>query len=121
MVEAAATNRDGELRFQTGVGMGSHLTESEDALAVPAVDLFSYLPDADFAKIDIEGGEWSILTDDRMADLHDIVIVMEYHRHMAPSLPPLDAAVACLEKAGFTTGFNKPNYWGHGILWAWKD
>lgn len=121
LIEAAATNDDGELRFETGVGSGSYVTDSEDAIAVPAVDIFPHLAEADLVKIDIEGGEWSILTDKRMAELTNLVLVMEYHRHMAPFWPPHDAAVEYLEKAGFATGFNKPNYWGHGILWAWKD
>lgn len=119
--EAAASNENGQLRFQTGVGSGSFVTEADTGTVMPKLDLFDHLHDADFVKIDIEGGEWPILTDARLRDLRRVVLVIEYHRHMAPFWPPYDAAVQCLESAGFSTGFNKPNYWGHGILWAWKD
>lgn len=121
LIEAAASNKAGTIHFHSGLGGGSHLSEDESDIEVPMVDIFDYLPNADFVKIDIEGGEWPILTDPRMADLHDLTLVMEYHRHMAPYWPPRDAAKEYLEKAGFTTGFEKPNYWGHGVLWAWKN
>lgn len=122
LVEAAATSAAGRANFQSDLGGGSFITADDSgSTTVECVDSFDYLPEADFVKIDIEGGEWAILADPRLADLSNVVFVIEYHRHMAPFWPPYDAAVECFTKAGFETGFNKPNYWGHGILWAWKD
>lgn len=121
---AAASTADGTMRFADGFGGGSHAaTEGLDGpvIEVPAVDVFAHLGDADFVKIDIEGGEWPILADPRMAQLGGVVLVMEYHRNQAPSLPARDAARGLLERAGFTVGHVTENYWGHGTLWAWKS
>jgi FkbM family methyltransferase len=121
LIEAAAGTRHGEVVFAGDLGGGSHIAlPGEAGVTVPMVDLFDYLSDADFVKIDIEGGEWPILADPRLADTGPLVLAMEYHRVGAPFLPALDAARSALEGAGFTTGHARPNEWGHGILWAWK-
>ncbi len=119
-IEAAAATADGTLRFADGFGGGSHAATDDAGVEVRAVDVYPHLRDADFVKIDIEGGEWPILADPRLADLDDLVLVMEYHRSQAPSLPAVDAARGLLERAGFTVGHVTANYWGHGTLWAWK-
>lgn len=122
LVEACAAPSDGMLRFQEGYAAGSRqVTDGEASVEVAAVDVLPHLARADLAKIDIEGGEWAILSDPRLGDLHDLTLVMEYHRHMAPSLPAADAARGLLEGAGFSVGHVTPNHWGHGTLWAWKD
>lgn len=120
-VEAAVVTSESTVHMQEGLGSGSFLTADDQGSAVRGVDAFDYLPDSDFVKIDIEGGEWAILGDPRLRDLRDLTLVMEYHRHMSPSQPPRDAAERLLRAAGFTTGFVTQNYWGHGTLWAWKD
>jgi FkbM family methyltransferase len=120
VVEAAAYTQDGTLRFQGGLGAGSRVTFGGGGVEVLAVDVFEHLANCDFVKMDIEGGEWSILGDPRLAGLGDLVLVMEYHRAMAPSLPAQDAARRLLEAAGFAVGHATPNHWGHGTLWAWK-
>jgi FkbM family methyltransferase len=120
LVEAAAYTRRGTLRFQDGLGAGSRLTLDDTGVDVQAVDAFEHLEACDFVKMDIEGGEWSILGDPRLSDLHDLVLVMEYHRVNAPSLPAQDAARSLLESAGFAVGHTTHNHWGHGTLWAWK-
>lgn len=120
LVEAAAGTAPGDLDIIEG-GAGSHVAQGGQIGArVPVVDLFEWLDGADLVKIDIEGGEWPILADPRLAEAR-ATIVMEYHRLGAPSLPARDAARALLHRAGFATGYGAPNHWGHGTLWAWKD
>ncbi len=116
--EAAVANADGEVRFAYDMGSGSHVASASESrvLTVPTIDLFPYLRRADLAKIDIEGAEWPILADPRLADLSSLVIVFEYHRVGAPSLPARDAADGILRAAGFATSDGSSNYWGHGIL-----
>jgi FkbM family methyltransferase len=124
LIEAGAGPAEGTMEFREGLGAGSRQAAAGDtglSVIVPVVDVLPHLSDCDFAKIDIEGGEWAILADDRLADLHGLTLVMEYHRYRAPSLPAVDAARTLLERAGFTVGFEARNHWGHGTLWAWKD
>lgn len=125
VVEAAAATGAGTLTLLDGLGSGSRLTTADEAdrpgLAVETVDVLPSFADADLVKMDIEGGEWPILADPRLADTGPLVLVLEYHRVGAPSLPARDAAHRLLEAAGFTVGFVTPNHWGHGTMWAWKD
>lgn len=123
LIEACASTYEDRFRFDPGYGGGSRRIADSNpgGIEVAAVDVLPTLLGADFVKIDIEGGEWEILADPRLGDLHDVTLVMEYHRYLAPSLPAGDAARRLLEAAGFTVGYPTPNYWGHGTLWAWKD
>ncbi|MFL6176135.1 MAG: FkbM family methyltransferase [Ornithinibacter sp.] len=122
VVVAAVAPADGETGFVEGWGAGSHLpSDAEEATTVVrTVDWFPLFAAADLVKMDIEGGEWPVLTDPRLADLERLTLVMEYHRVGAPSLPASAAARGLLEAAGFEVGHETPNYWGHGTLWAWK-
>lgn len=122
VVEAAVSTSEGELRFVEGMGSGSRAATAGEVATtvVRTVDWLPLFEAADFVKMDIEGGEWPILSDPRLADLERLTLVIEYHRHNAPSLPASAAARTLLEAAGFEVGFDTPNYWGHGTLWAWK-
>ena len=122
LVEACAMTQDGPVGFVEGRGGGDHLATADQQpdLTVAGVDVFPDLATAAFVKLDIEGGEWSILSDERLGDLQDLVIVMEYHRNLAPRLPAYDAARSLLEDAGFEVSHHRPNHWGHGTLWACK-
>ncbi|MDO4918769.1 FkbM family methyltransferase [Kocuria sp.] len=132
LIEAAAGTEPGHAVFVQGMGGGDRRASPDDMqgdqqtvgtgfVTVPVVDILPVMADADVIKMDIEGGEWPILADPRLADLRSVTLVMEYHRHGAPFLPAADAARQLLTRAGFRTGFARPNHWGHGILWAWKD
>ncbi len=93
-------------------------------VATTTVRTLDYLPlfsAADFVKMDIEGGEWDVLADPRLHEVGPLVLVMEYHRVGAPSLPAREAAERLLTAAGFSVGHGHPNHWGHGTLWAWRD
>lgn len=132
LIEAAAGTEAGHTVFVHGMGGGDRRATPDDMQGdqqivgtgfstVPVIDVLPVMAGADFIKMDIEGGEWPILADPRLADLRHVILVMEYHRHGAPFLPAADAARQLLTGAGFRTGFARPNHWGHGILWAWKD
>lgn len=123
LVEAAAMTTSGHAVLTSGSGAGRRVAFSEHPVtdSMPAVDIFEHLSGADFVKMDIEGGEWPILTDPRLAALGRTTWVIEFHRAGAPSLPAHEAAQALFEAAGFEVGHVSLNYWGHGTLWAWKD
>lgn len=122
LVEAAAAPSAGLLPFRSGLGGGSQSVSVGQAnIHVPTVDVFSFVAGAQFIKMDIEGGEWPILADPRLAELREVILVMEFHRVGAPSLPAAEAALSLLQAAGFEVGHIRRNHWGHGVLWAWKD
>ena len=123
LIEACAMTHAGNMVLAGGTGSGSVFSQDAEpatGIEVPGIDVYPLLTDSDLVKIDIEGSEWPILADPRLATLGRTTLVMEYHRVGAPSLPAGDAARRLLEAAGFTVGHDKPNHWGHGVLWAWK-
>ena len=124
LLEACAMTHAGQMVLTGGTGSGTAFSEDPDetsGIVVDGVDVFPLMADADLVKIDIEGSEWPLLHDPRLADFGATTLVMEYHRVGAPSLPAGRAARRLLESAGFTVGHDRPNHWGHGVLWAWKD
>lgn len=131
LVEAAAAAEDGELRFVAGLGSNSRLAredESEGTIAVRARDVFPYLDDVDLLKMDIEGGEWALLGDERFARVRPRAVVLEYHSLMCPEENPKRAAAELLARAGYevspAASDRNPDdepFWGMGVMWAWQD
>jgi FkbM family methyltransferase len=119
LVEAAASNRDGRVPFRSGEYSRSRIEAADANDEVDSVDIFPYLDRADFAKIDIEGGEWPILVDDRFTALRTPVLVLEYHSDLCPMEDSREAAFTAVSKAGYrtTATWELP---GQGMLWAWK-
>lgn len=119
LVEAAAASRAGRLPFRSGEYSRSRIEEEDANDEVDAVDIFPYLDRADFAKIDIEGGEWSILGDERFKTLHTPVLALEYHADLCPADSPREAAFRLIDEAGYRVmeAWELP---GQGMLWAWK-
>jgi FkbM family methyltransferase len=119
LVEAAASNHAGHVSFRSGEFARSRIEPGDGTEQVEAVDVFPHLDRADFAKIDIEGGEWAILGDERFAGLRTPVLVLEYHADLCPAPDPRVAALSALTGAGYeimeTWGFP-----GQGMFWAWK-
>ena len=119
VVEAAASISTDPVAFLSGRGQSSLIHAEGDP--VTAIDLLEEFEAADFLKLDIERGEWPILEDPRLATGGPLVIVMEYHRRFVDDGAAFDDADRLLRAAGFTVGHVRPNYWGHGTLWAWRD
>jgi FkbM family methyltransferase len=120
VIRAAATPSDGELHFQAGALAASRQVD-DGGIVVRAVDAFPYLRDADFVKIDIEGGEWALLADPRFASLSASRVVVEYHPHLCPAADPRTHAETLLTDAGWKLqhmDFDMPA--GHGVIWAWR-
>jgi FkbM family methyltransferase len=121
----AAAPSDGTLLFKAGLGTTSHVVangEDEDgAIVVEARDPFADLAQADFVKIDIEGGEWGLLADPRFAALRARVLCVEYHPDGAPGDDP-GREIERLVRAGGWELRNvpKPNMPGYGLVWGWR-
>lgn len=118
VIAAAASTTDDPVHFKAGHGTGSRIATTGPMTT--AVDVLPLFARVDLVKLDIEGGEWPILRDPRLADLQDTTLVMEYHAYGTDGRPPLDLATELLTQAGFSVGHERPNYWGHGTLWAWR-
>lgn len=99
--EACAMPSNGPVRFATGGHQFSHIAHgAEDATTqVPGIDVFPFLSDVDLVKIDIEGGEWSLLADPRFGAPH--AVVMEYHPMMCPGGDPRALVKRLLEERGY--------------------
>ncbi len=121
LTRAAASNRPGTMRFLSG-----RLTESRQALEhepgieVDAIDTFAMAGHVDLLKIDIESGEWAILTDPRLRSLQARVLVMEWHWLGAPGPDPHRAACELLADAGYELVADRPDpvAGATGLLWA---
>ena len=118
LIEAAAADRDGRVSFISGDYSRSRIGEGSDE--VEAVDIFPYLDDADFVKVDIEGGEWALLADPRFKQLAAPVLVLEYHRDQAPGPDPQADALAAVRRAGYETRVVAEFDPGQGLFWGWR-
>lgn len=122
---AAAGTRDGEVRFAGGLDVDSHVldTGAEDRpgmLTVPLRDVLAEVSAADLVKMDIEGGEWDILYDQRFANDPPRCIVLEYHPRHCPGARTQSSVLRALELAGLRTESIWHGDDGHGMLWAWR-
>ncbi len=125
---AFASDRAGRERFAAGRSSRSRAADpGEAAVEVEAIDVLPQLVEADLVKVDIEGAEWSLLADPRLAAARARAIVLEFHGHGCPSDDPAEAASAALGKAGEWTliAARSPRpadeFEGYGTLWAWRE
>jgi FkbM family methyltransferase len=104
LAPVAVSNTETTATFETGMFSESRLagegTTGKATIEVPIVDLFDQ-PPVDLLKIDIEGAEWAILGDARLASHSARAIVVEWHRRMCPALDARRAARDLLEAAGY--------------------
>ena len=102
-VPAAAATEDGSVPFRAGWSSSSRILRSAgaDTFRAEARDVFPHLAHGDVVKIDIEGGEWALLADERFAQVSPALLFFEYHRNLSPSDDPRRHAMRALEAAGY--------------------
>lgn len=118
IIRACASNQEGTAMFKSGQHNFSRI-ESNGDRAVPMVDVLPQVTEADLVKMNIEGSEWEILQDPRLADTSCVWIV-EYHRMRSPEADITSLVRSLLEGAGYTTSI-ATNHQNNGLLWAWKS
>ena len=121
VVAACASNYEGSVRFVAGEFAESHVAgedSTEDTIDVPCVDGFALARSADLVKIDIEGSEWEILADPRLASLPAQALVMEWHDKRCPHADPSAGARAALSGAGFQVLCEHRPVASNGTIWA---
>ena len=122
VIPACASTRQGTVPFISDHFMSriDPRGEAPGAETAPTIDVLPILDRADLVKIDIQGGEWEILSDPRFADLRIGAIVIEYHPYLAPSSEPYSDVRRLLSDAGFVIGRVANEHAGEGTIWAWK-
>jgi FkbM family methyltransferase len=117
IVKACASNKDSRARFNTGRKNFSRIGSSGD-IDVATVDVFPRIAQADLVKMNIEGSEWDILDDPRLAETSARWIV-EYHHIASPDPEIHTLSRALFERAGYTVRLAAKTE-DNGLLWAWK-
>jgi FkbM family methyltransferase len=122
-VVAAAAGSKERRSYLSDARTSSSVTDEQSAFQIRVLDIFTD-PDMkgkiDILKIDIEGGEYELLSDPRFAELEARVLVVEWHN--TPEHP--DGRTWCLEKLKFLKyrveeGAQDPP--SAGLLWAYRD
>jgi FkbM family methyltransferase len=113
----AAAGASARTAILTDRGSGSTVAESGEGLKVEILDVFPILRGRalDLVKIDIEGGEYELLDDDRFGELDIGAIVMEWHEHGSGR-----GLVWCLNRLE-QLGFSPEPFaaqGSHGMIWA---
>lgn len=141
--DAAVANRPGQMTFVADLFAESHLatdTANDEhnpngssgidqpgtdghghKITVRTVDFFDEDHDVDLLKMDIEGGEWSILTDPRLSNLKADVLVLEWHALGCPEPDAHTAATRLVQAAGYDHLEDVEIGTYNGVLWAWRD
>jgi FkbM family methyltransferase len=122
LVQAAATCRDGPVAFTVGQATTGHIAAEDErgTAMVTGVDIFSLLDGTDLLKLDIEGAEWPILLDPRMAKVEVPVVLLEYHPDGARSGRPEEDARRALADAGYATWRTHGTPHETGVVWGLK-
>lgn len=123
IVDAAAGATAGTARFVPGLAAESHMAhpdEDRPSIDVDVLDVLEHIAGADLVKIDIEGGEWALLGDARMALAGTRAIVLEHHGRHSPGGDARSAARRLLSTAGYEVLDRGPAVDNVGMLWAWR-
>lgn len=118
LVRAAAGAVAGTARFAAGHAALSRLA-ADGEIEVTVEDVVPVIAETDLLKMDIEGGEWAILSDRRFAAAPPRALAMEYHPEGCPGPLPRAEAERLLHAAGMQTVlvWERDRY---GMLWAWR-
>ena len=139
VIEAAASNSDGTASFLSEFQL-SQIGDDPSALGperegleqifpflagrplmkprpvtVATRDVLPDLRECDFLKLDIQGGEWDLLTDPRFGQLSATALVIEVHPQGCPAGDHVALAAERLENAGFSL---EPPVPAHGVEWV---
>jgi FkbM family methyltransferase len=118
----AAGNR-AALVYLTHAGARSAVTEVDKAcVRVPMVDCLEELANEpiDVLKMDIEGGEYALLGDDRFGKLVVSALVLEWHN--TPSHPcGREWCINRLSDLGYDVAEGVVYADGYGLLWAFRN
>jgi FkbM family methyltransferase len=120
VVEAAAGVAEGAAHL-VDAGSSSTITSSPTGYAVPVVDVFKMLDcTIDILKIDIEGGEYGLLGDERFGSLRARTVVVEWHK--TANYP--DGREWCqdrLQRFGYRTCKGFEDLPLAGLIWAYRE
>jgi FkbM family methyltransferase len=97
---------------------GTALVEPQ-ARQVRCRDVFPFLAEADLVKMDIEGAEWEILTDERFAATAATAVVLEYHPAYLSGADAEATVARAFQRAGYVTADVKRTA-DAGTVWAWR-
>lgn len=120
---AAAGTEAGQMPFLSGRHHLSRVArpeEREHADTVAVIDVLPLAGEATFVKIDIEGGEWPLLRDPRLAAVR-ATLAMEWHAFESGGGDARAEAERLLREAGFQVRHEPPESPDTGFLWAWRD
>jgi FkbM family methyltransferase len=119
MRRVAVSNKTSTMSFRSGEFSESRAAEGDEhGVLVQAEDFFELDLDVDLVKMDIEGGEWSILTDPRMRSVGARAWVMEWHSRGCPAVDAHDEARRLLEAAGYRIVSDRSSATDLGTIWA---
>jgi hypothetical protein len=82
------------------------------------VDLVEMLSGADIVRVNVDGGEWHVLADERFLVDPPPVLIVNFDRRLTPAGISSDIRHV-LEDAGYSTTFGIGRGDGSGALWAW--
>lgn len=121
VLAAAVTTEDGTVRFGDGDFTNGRVLAGSavGSIEVEAKDVFPLIDGVDLLKLDIEGGEWPILSDPRFLEQQAPVVMLEHHPMGAPSgISPEAAAEQALASAGYAVERTVTEFPGAGIVWG---
>jgi FkbM family methyltransferase len=119
VVEAAAGVAEGRA-YLRDAGSSSTVTNNPAGYAVPVVDVFKMLDGTiDILKIDIEGGEYGLLGDERFGSIKARAVVVEWHK--TADCP--DGREWCqdrLGRFGYRTRIGCEDLPSAGLIWGFR-
>jgi FkbM family methyltransferase len=125
VVDRAVSNASGELSLVSNLRAETHIARAHEigTITVPTVDFFDWQSEGvDLVKMDIEGGEWAILSDPRLSTVNAFAVRLEWHTLLCPAQDPCEEATRLLRAGGFARVLDVSHeHHRNGVLWAWRE